>query len=90
MEKAMGTRWRLRESHRVLSGVFAPDEWTPHLVVLDSTAFVVPRNMASGAYDVRVKMIREPHYPNTTLKDYLHDDDAFSGPVVGHVTVQKP
>ena len=24
------------------------------------------------------------------LRDYLHDDDAFSGPVVGHVTVQKP
>ena len=89
MEKATGTRWRLRESHRVVSGVFAPDEWKPRLVVLDSTAFAVPGNMAPGNYDVRVRMIREPHYPNTTLRDYLHDDDAFSGPVVGHVRVSR-
>lgn len=87
LERATGTRWRLREAHRPLGGVFAPDEWTPGLVVLDSTALALPANLAPGPYVVRVRMIREPHYPNTTVADYLHDADAFSGPVVGRVTV---
>ena len=68
--------------------MFAPDLWTPGLVVEDSSALALPANLAPGGYVVRVRMIREPHYPNTSLRDYLHDDDAFSGPVVGRVTIE--
>jgi hypothetical protein len=43
--------------------------------------------MAPGAYDVGVALVRTPHYPNTSLADYLHDKDMFSGVVVGQVTI---
>ena len=89
LERATGRRWRLREAHRPLGGVFAPDLWTPGLVVRDSTALALPANLVPGTYDVRVRMIREPHYPNTSVRDYLHDDDSFSGPVVGRVTIAE-
>jgi hypothetical protein len=88
LERATGQRWRVRAAHRPLSGVFAPDLWTPGLVVEDSSALALPANLVPGGYVVRVRMIREPHYPNTSLRDYLHDDDAFSGPVVGRVTIE--
>ena len=90
LERWTGTRWRLRATHRPLDGVFAPDLWRPGEIVEDDYAVALPSNLAPGAYDVRVKMARLPHYPNTRLSDYLHDDDEFSGPVVGHLTIVAP
>jgi hypothetical protein len=36
---------------------------------------------------VHVRMLRTPHYPNTHLRDYLSDDDAMNGPVVGRIVI---
>ncbi len=87
LERWTGTRFRVRTTHRPLDGVYAPDQWQPGEVVADRYTVELPANLASGPYDVRVRLVRVPHYQNTSLRDYLHDDDAFSGPVVGQLTV---
>ncbi len=90
LERTTGRKWRARETHRPLNGVFAPDRWREGEIVADSSTFGVPRELAPGEYEVRVRMVRMPHYPNTRLRDYLSDDDLFNGPVVGHVTIEAP
>jgi hypothetical protein len=87
VERVRGQRWRLRESHRVLNGVWSPDQWRRFEVAVDSTALVLPADMAPGPYDVTVQMVRQPHYPNTRLSDYLTDDDQYSGPTVGRLWI---
>jgi hypothetical protein len=34
--------------------------------------------------------VRLPHYLNTSLTDYVSDQDEFEGPVVAHVTIGPP
>ncbi len=87
VERLRGRKWRLRESHRVLNGVWSPDQWRPFEVVTDSTAIVLPADIASGTYAVTVRMVRLPHYPNTRLSDYLSDDDMYAGPAVASIEI---
>jgi hypothetical protein len=87
LERITGKRWRLRSAHRPLEGAYGPDQWKPGEIVVDRTRIVIPANMAPGAYDVGVALVRTPHYPNTRLADYLHDKDLFSGVVVGQVAI---
>jgi hypothetical protein len=87
-ERLAGVKWRLRETHVPLGGMFGPDEWRPGEIVEDRYRFPVVSNAAPGDYEVRVRMVRSPHYPNLHLRDYLRDDDLWSGPVVAHVTIE--
>ena len=89
MERLRGRKWRVRESHRVLNGVWSPDQWRPGEVVVDSTMIVLPADVAPGRWGLTVRMTRLPHYPNTNLKDYLSDDDLFGGPVVATVDIAE-
>jgi len=87
LEKVSGKRWRMRSAHRLLDGMYGPDEWQPVDRVIDRTQIVIPANLAPGTYDLGIALVRTPHYPNTRLSDYLHDHDEFSGSVVGQVTI---
>jgi hypothetical protein len=86
-ERVTGRRWRVRESHRVTHGIFGPDLWRPSEVVADSTLVVLPPDVAPGPWVVRIRMLRLPHYPNSTPRDYLSDDDSFNGTAVDTVLV---
>jgi len=90
LERWTGVRWRFRTTHHPIDGIYAPDLWQPGQVIPDEYPVAVPPNMAPGEYDVRVRLVRIPHYPNTSIADYLHDDDEFSGPVVGRLTITAP
>jgi hypothetical protein len=90
LERATGKRWRARESHRPLNGVFGPDRWRADEIVADSSTFAVPRELVPGDYELRIRMVRMPHYANTRLRDYLSDDDSFNGPLVGRVRIEAP
>jgi hypothetical protein len=89
VERLRGRKWRLRESHRVLNGVWSPDQWRRFEVVLDSTSLVLPADMAPGPYALSVRMVRAPHYPNTRLSDYLSDDDQYAGPKVASIEIRE-
>jgi hypothetical protein len=89
VERVTGKRWRVRTSHRPLNGIYGPDQWPPFTTVVDRSRLELPLNIAPGEYELRVRMVRMPHYPNTRLADYLSDDDLFSGPIVGRVSVRE-
>jgi hypothetical protein len=89
VERLNGKRWRIRASHRPLNGVVSPDQWQSGEVIEDRSIVPLPLNMAPGVYQVRIRMLRTPHYPNTTLQDYLSDEDAMSGRIVARVVIEE-
>jgi hypothetical protein len=89
IERLRGERYRFRADHLPVGGAYGVDLWRPDQVVRDSFAFVVPGDVAVGVYQVRVRMISHPHYPNVHLRDYLEEDDYLSGLKVGTLTVTR-
>lgn len=91
-EKRTGTRYRFRADHLPVDGDFGVDLWQPNQVVQDTISIPVPLDVAPGEYEVQVRMLRQPHYPNYRIQDYFLDHDYYSGLPVGtiHVTPRKP
>jgi hypothetical protein len=87
LEKLRHQRYRFRESHLPVRGTYGVDLWRAGDVVSDSFQVVVPPDAAPGVYDVRVGMIRQPHYPNLRVSDYFFDDDSFAGALAGRIEV---
>ena len=83
-------RYRFRADHLPVGGDYGVDLWTPDEAVRDSFAFVVPLDVATGDYQVRVRMIRQPHYANFRLSDYFFDDDYYAGLPAGMLRVMPP
>ena len=46
-------------------------------------------NVADGDYQVRIRMITHPHYPNVRLGDYLTEEDYLAGLEVGSLAVRR-
>ncbi|HEY2955040.1 MAG TPA: hypothetical protein VGK89_07315 [Candidatus Eisenbacteria bacterium] len=87
-ERARGERFRFGTAHLPVGGAYGVDEWRPEEVVRDSFELVVPMDVAAGDYLVRVRMVRQPHYPNLRLGDFFRDDDFLAGVPCGSLTVQ--
>jgi hypothetical protein len=90
LEARTHVAWRVRTTHRPLDGVYGPDQWRYDESVVDDYAVALPRVAVPGTYDVRLRMLRLPHYENTTPNDYVSDADAYEGPVVGRITIVAP
>lgn len=86
-EHRAGERFRFRADHLPVAGAYGLDRWRPGERVVDSTRFVVPGDVAPGDYQVQVRMLREPHYPNYHLRDLLEDHDYYTGVPVGTLRV---
>lgn len=82
-------RYRFRADHLPVDGAYGPDLWRADEWVADSAAVVVPGDVAPGDYQVQVRMLREPHYPNYRLRDFFLDDDYYSGPAVARLRVER-
>ena len=89
LERFTRVRYRFRADHLPAAGEYGVDLWRPGEMVRDSFELEVPRDAAEGAYRVRVKMLRQPHYPNLSLSDYFSDDDFLSGVEVGRLIVAR-
>jgi len=87
VEHARHERYRFRVDHLPTDGDYGVDRWGPDEVVGDPFRAVIPGDVAPGDYTVRVNMVREPHYPNLELRDYLSDDDLLSGLAVGRLRI---
>jgi hypothetical protein len=86
-ESRAGVRYRFRADHLPVNGEYGVDLWRPGERIADSAAVVVPADAASGDYEVQVRIIRQPHYPNYHLSDFLMDHDYYSGVPVGTLRV---
>ena len=89
VEKAKRERYRFREDHMILGGLYGPDAWSPTDIVQDGVRVSVPTDMAPGRYRVEAKMRRVANQPNQWLRDYFFDDDSYSGIEIGEVTIQR-
>jgi hypothetical protein len=88
VEKLRGERYRFRQDHIPVAGAYGVDRWTPNEVVRDTFSVVVPFDVATGDYTVKVAMTRQPHYPNMRLLDLTSDDDFLDGLEVGRLQVR--
>jgi len=87
-EARTGRRYRLRVDHLPVNGAYGPDLWRPDEWIADTVGVALPVDMAPGDYEVQVKMLREPHYPNFRLGDFFFDRDYYSGPAVGRLRIR--
>lgn len=89
VERVRGERYRFREDHLPVGGAYGVDLWTPDQVVRDSFTVTVPHDVADGVYQVRVRMLVQPHYANYRLSDYFRDDDYYAGLEMGRFVVKR-
>lgn len=87
LERLRGERFRLGFHHLPTGGIYGVDRWGPREVIRDSFAVAIPRDADPGHYVVRVGMVKKAHFVNLHLRDYLDDDDLFSGEVAGPVEI---
>ena len=85
VERTRHERYRFRADHLPTNGAYGVDRWRPDEVVRDPFRAVVPGDVATGEYTVRVSMVRQPHYPNLELRDLLSDDDFLNGLAVARL-----
>src|SRR5205085_6380724 len=64
IERSRGERYRFREDHLPVGGAYGVDLWSWNEAIEDSFAVIVPRDAAAGRYEVRVRLLSQPHYPN--------------------------
>lgn len=89
VEFAKRERYRFRDDHMILGGLFGPDAWSASDIVVDGVRFRVPTDMSPGRYRVEARMRRVANQPNHELRDYFFDDDSYSGVGIGEVTIQR-
>ena len=90
IERVHGQKYRLRADHLPIGGLYGVDRWRTDEVVHDSFRFRIPENAAEGEYQVEVRMVRLPHFPNFHVSDYFLERDLFSGIKAGRLRVGRP
>jgi hypothetical protein len=87
LERRLGIRYRATWNEPLAAGFALPDQWEPGRLVGQRFALVIPERMASGVYELRVRVSRQTYLPNRTIADYFSDNDSFEGIRVGTITV---
>jgi hypothetical protein len=87
VELIRGERYRWRDAHLPARGLFPPSLWED-FIVKDTADVYVPRWMDSGTYELSVFIGRRAIYPNLTVRDFLRDDDQYSGVTVGSLEIR--
>ena len=82
-------RYGFRAEHLPARGDYGLDLWSANEVVQDSFALWVPTDAAEGTYQVEVRMLRRPHYPNLRLSEWLFDRDHPPGAPGGTLVVSR-
>ncbi|MDI6809215.1 MAG: hypothetical protein QME66_09575 [Candidatus Eisenbacteria bacterium] len=88
LERKLGRLFRFREDHIPVSGMFPPKRWPLGKIVVDNFSVNVPKTLAPGLYDMKVKLSAEPVLPNLPLKDLFVEEDYFSGAKTGVILIE--
>ncbi|MBN1165220.1 MAG: hypothetical protein JXB45_11620 [Candidatus Krumholzibacteriota bacterium] len=87
LQLATGRRYRFRAEFNPVSGIYPPDAWKENEIVADKFRISVPRDVAEGVYEVKIKLLDIPFNPNYSLSDLLSDRDVYDGVKVGTVRI---
>ena len=86
-ERLGGGSLRFRVDHPLFGGMYAPDIWPIGGQVVDELTVELPRHLRTGTYSVRLKLAERTLIPNNGIRDFLFDEDGFSGKVCGSLEV---
>ncbi len=89
LERLRRERYGFRSYHLPARGDYGVDLWKGDEVVQDSFALWVPPDMAEGTYQVEMRMLRQPHYPNLRLSEWFFDRDHDPGAPGGTLVVSR-
>jgi hypothetical protein len=89
-EAAHRERYRFRADHLPAGGAYGLDLWRVGERITDAATVEVPRDAAPGDYQVQVRVLVQPHYPNYRLADFFFDRDYYSGRAVDTLRVGAP
>ncbi len=87
MERRNSALYRLTIMERLRSGYSDPDQWSAGDRVRQDFSFVLPKQMASGTYTMRIKAYRRSYIPNRRIADYLRNEDTLHGELIGTVHI---
>ena len=88
-ERLGGGSLRFRVDHPVFGGMYAPDIWPIGGQVVEELTVELPRHLRTGTYSVRLKLVERTLIPNNGIRDFLFDEDGFSGTVCGSLEVRS-
>jgi hypothetical protein len=88
-ERRRGVFYRCTWHMRLLSGFSFPEQWIAGVPVRQDVALAIPRRMAPGRYDLRVKIRRATYLPNRRIADYLSNRDSLQGMRAGTIVVSE-
>jgi hypothetical protein len=89
LERLRHERYGFSVDHLPARGDYGLDLWRADEVVQDSFALQVPPDAAEGTYQVEVRMLRQPHYPNLRLSEWFFDRDHHPGVPAGCLVVSR-
>jgi hypothetical protein len=89
LERLRHQRYGFRADHLPARGDYGVDLWGADEVVRDSFALYVPRDAAEGTYQVELRMVRRPAYPNLRLSEWFFDRDHRPGASGGTLVVRR-
>jgi hypothetical protein len=88
-ERLRHERYGFRADYLPVRGDYGVDLWRADEVVQDSFALYVPPDAVEGTYQVDVRMLRQPHYPNLRLSEWFFDRDHQPGVPAGTFVVSR-
>lgn len=83
IERRNGIRYRFTRFERLMSGCIFPDQWENCREYRQDFAFVLPDDMAKGRYEIRLSVRKIPFLRNSTISDYLMNNDSLQGETIG-------
>ncbi|GEM_PF-2910540 len=85
-----GESYRFTAMDFIKSGYVYPDQWAGDLTARQDFSIVLPRYMAPGKYELRVKSRRPAYIPNRRLADYFKNEDSMQGDLVARIMITPP
>jgi hypothetical protein len=86
-ERLSRTSHRQRVDWIPTGGWIPPERWPPAYAVPDTVTITPRAPLRPGRYRVTIGVNRIPEMPNARLRDYLYNEDLFSGVAIDTITV---
>jgi hypothetical protein len=80
---------RFRVDHRPFQGIYAPDIWPIGNEVAEAIPIDLPINLQPGHYTVQLKLIEDSLVPNQSYRDFLYNEDGYSGAICATMDVRE-
>jgi hypothetical protein len=88
-DRWFGRFTRFRVDHRPFEGLYAPDIWPVGSQVAEFIRIDLPSILEPGEYSIRLKLVQDTLIPNHSYRDFLYNEDSYSGPVCASIEIRE-